>query len=47
VLKIDKRVVAEIIVVMMTVDYPAIKFFWNRGWIMNQQECKTPVFQGH
>jgi hypothetical protein len=41
--KIDERVVAEIIIVMVTVDYPSLKFFRGRGRIMDQQEPETTV----
>ena len=43
VLKIDERVVAEVIVMMMTVDHPAIKCWLVISRIVNQQEPETTV----
>jgi hypothetical protein len=45
VLKIDERVVAEVIVMMMTMDHPAIECRRVMGRIMNQQEPETTVIK--
>ena len=47
VLKVDEWIITQIIVVVMTMDDPAVELFFCISRIMNQQKTKTPVFQGN
>ena len=44
-LEINERVAAEIIVMLVTMDYPSIKAFWSVRRIMNEAEPEAPVFE--
>jgi hypothetical protein len=45
VLKIDERVVAEVIVMVVTVDHPAVECWLVISRIMDQQEPETTVIK--